>query len=334
MRLQKTDLIAQPYDHVYFSPHLDDVVLSCGGRIALQKSNGEQVLVVSVFTSGVDQKEVEVDDEILAPFLDMQERRKEDAKAMERLQADHLWLDYHEAIRRNPRYQSFVRLTSQVLAGDAPLQEALWSDLTEICHAAHKATLYFPLAVGNHVDHQILFELGTKIEEQGKNTCQVWYYEDVPYAFIPGLLRLRMKLVGATVQSDSPSPALSGQGFLKGIVQIYQGILSTPIIRENATSIQRAFLFLYVLNHVVDVHLRARKQARRQGYWMNPEVIDITTHLQAKLDAVGEYRSQVTPLLGDLETLRLGMERNSASILGGKGLYVERYWRTAAGRGT
>ena len=38
----------QDFDQIYLSPHLDDAVLSCGGRISQQTARGEKVLVVTV----------------------------------------------------------------------------------------------------------------------------------------------------------------------------------------------------------------------------------------------------------------------------------------------
>jgi len=37
------------YDYIYISPHLDDVPLSCGGTICQQKTQGFNILVVTVF---------------------------------------------------------------------------------------------------------------------------------------------------------------------------------------------------------------------------------------------------------------------------------------------
>ncbi|KAB2956573.1 MAG: PIG-L family deacetylase, partial [Thermoanaerobaculia bacterium] len=38
-------------DLLVLSPHLDDAVLSCGGRIADEVARGRDVLVVTVFTA-------------------------------------------------------------------------------------------------------------------------------------------------------------------------------------------------------------------------------------------------------------------------------------------
>ncbi|GAH13034.1 unnamed protein product, partial [marine sediment metagenome] len=76
------------YEHIYFFPHLDDVVFSCGGRIARQRHNRERVLVVTVFSGGLGQSGI--NDPLFAPFVDMDGRRNEDERAMEALKADYL----------------------------------------------------------------------------------------------------------------------------------------------------------------------------------------------------------------------------------------------------
>jgi LmbE family N-acetylglucosaminyl deacetylase len=326
MRLEKGDLATTAYAHVYFSPHLDDAVFACGGNIARQQQNGERVLVVTAFSGESDQRR-KPDDKALAPFVDMDNRRREDEKAMNKLGVDHLWLGYNEAIQRHRRYSSLIGMTSRVLDSDSKLCEALLSDVVKICHRTKGAQYYFPLAVGHHVDHQILFEVGATIEDKERLNSQIQYYEDVAYTFIPGLLRLRMKAIGATTQSDL-SPDLRARWILREIMRTYQGILSLRIIRVNITPIQRILLFLYVLHIVLlDAHLRARRRERRGGRSIHPQTIDITEHLQAKLDAAVEYRSQVAALVGDVETFRQDIERYSASIVGKRGCYVERYWR-------
>ena len=44
------------YNHVYLSPHLDDIALSCAGRIAAQVAAGELVLVVTVFSGSLEKR--------------------------------------------------------------------------------------------------------------------------------------------------------------------------------------------------------------------------------------------------------------------------------------
>ncbi len=315
-----------PTEHtdIFFSPHLDDAALSCGGTIALQRSRGAHVLVVSAFTGEPDPSRRL--NEALVPFSDMPQRREEDLKAMERLQADHLWLGYEEAIHRHRRYQSMIGLTSRVLDEDRPLQGALWADLVGVCDAAKAATLYFPLAVGNHVDHQILFDLGVRAEEAGR---RVRYYEDAPYAFIHGLLQIRLKAIGAVIQADLLPRDLRGGSILQGLRHTRHDILRVHMIRTHLGPVQKALLLSYVLYRVlIDVHLSPLRPGRVSRRCLVPRVLDVTEHLPAKLGATQAYRSQVATLFGDVEAFRDAVQAYSAAVLGKEGRCVERYWES------
>lgn len=39
----------KPYNHVYLSPHLDDVIFSCGSAISKQHRIGDSILVITIF---------------------------------------------------------------------------------------------------------------------------------------------------------------------------------------------------------------------------------------------------------------------------------------------
>ena len=98
------------YRHIYFSPHLDDAVLSCGGRIARQTSAGLPILVVTVFAgSGRGATRAP---RALAPFQDIAARRREDRRALAVVAADHVWLDFPDAIQRHRRYASLLGITA------------------------------------------------------------------------------------------------------------------------------------------------------------------------------------------------------------------------------
>jgi LmbE family N-acetylglucosaminyl deacetylase len=58
----------------------------------------------------------------------------------------------------------------------------------------NQATVYAPLAVGNHIDHQLARDLAWQLRKDG---WQVWYYEDYPYAEEPGKLQLALNQFGS-----------------------------------------------------------------------------------------------------------------------------------------
>lgn len=191
------------YDHLYLSPHLDDVVLSCGGLIRKQTLAGERMLVVTLFAAIPSY-------EHLSPFARFHHllwgrhpdpvgrRRQEDQVALSHLGADPLHLDFLEAIYRGPlREKPSLRLRSGQ-AGQAPrflyrsnkalfgaidlkdegLHVELASAIEEVAERQRKPFLYAPLAVGHHVDHQIARRTADSLRRRG---YPIIYYEDFPY---------------------------------------------------------------------------------------------------------------------------------------------------------
>jgi len=164
---------------VCVSPHPDDAALSCGGFLAQQIAHGRPARILTVFAG--DSPPVGE----LTPFarelhhewgdLDnpMVHRRAEEARAVAALGcAGETW-HYRDAIYRHPAYDSAERLFGPP-ADEAALEEELRARCAEL-----SATLFlFPLAVGRHVDHQLLFRVGWKLWGMG---LPIRFYEDVPY---------------------------------------------------------------------------------------------------------------------------------------------------------
>jgi LmbE family N-acetylglucosaminyl deacetylase len=322
MKLERGDLGRTVYTDVYLSPHLDDVVFCCAGSIATQVHRGDRALVVTAF-SGSNHASPTPLKRSHAPFLEMARRREEDANAMHRLGVDYVRLGYEEAIFRHPTYGSLIGLTSRVLGSDASLCHALHSDILEICQRTRTTRLYVPLAVGHHVDHQILFEIGARIAEHRPLGCEVRCYEDVPYVFIPYLLRRRLVLIGTDcTQADVPRDVRGRPAIGAELLPIYRGILGVKVIANQLTVIQRLLLLVYLLHA-----LRTRNPSPPNRLRLIPEVLDLTAYVSTKLDAVAQYASQVTALFGDIEVFRQRFETYSALIGPAKGRYFERYWR-------
>jgi len=200
------------YHRLYLSPHLDDVVLSCGGLIRKQTLAGERVLVATLF-AGIPSYEH------LSPFArslhllwgrhpdPMGHRRQEDRAVLSHLGADPLHLDFLEAIYRGAlREKTSLRLCSLAChvpgqagqAGQAPeflyrsnralfgaidakdekLHVELASTIEEVAKQQGEPLLYAPLAGGHHVDHRIARRAADSLRRRG---YPVTYYEDFPY---------------------------------------------------------------------------------------------------------------------------------------------------------
>ncbi len=181
--------------HVYLSPHLDDAVLSCGGAIHRQTSAGETVRVVTLFaedaTPGVDLSDFALDlhgqwGNVPRP---MALRRAEDLAALTLLGAEGVHLDYHDAVyRAGPAgewlYPDAEALFEWVHTADPLDSLAIADRLARLIPQEDEMTLYAPLGVGGHVDHQVTQAaaralLGPELFALG---CRLALYEDYPYA--------------------------------------------------------------------------------------------------------------------------------------------------------
>lgn len=186
------------YQHIYLSPHADDAALSCGGRIYDQRRRGERVLVLGFFVHSPPAM-------ALSPFAQgqhdkweltgdpMDHRRAEDMAALRSLGAEVSYLKYLDCIyRRHPltgeaMYASEEEIFGVIDEAESAFHRDLAARIVEIVGPPRPdLTLYAPLAVGHHVDHQLLHRAVVELVVQGYAAS---FYEDYPYAQKPGMLQ-------------------------------------------------------------------------------------------------------------------------------------------------
>lgn len=182
------------YDAIYLSPHLDDAALSCGGQIAQRTARGERVLIVTVMAGdppAADQPATAVSDfvRLLHERWNLGDetvaaRRAEDQAACAILGADCLHLDVLDCIYRTDASGSAFYTTNPALFGavaPADLRQQLPPLCTAFAALPAAGVVISPLAVGNHVDHQLV-----RAAAEATFGTDLQYYEDYPYMRIPG----------------------------------------------------------------------------------------------------------------------------------------------------
>lgn len=178
------------YDAIYLAPHLDDVALSCGGQVYLRCQAGESVLILTIMAGDNNKHGGEA--AAVSAFAQslharwqlatniIAQRRAEDSKACQILGADYLHWEIPDCIYRGEAGTAVSYYDSEEsLWGSIHPQENILIDTLANRFAslpAHK-TIISPLALGNHVDHQIVRKAAE--DHVGTNLC---YYEDYPYA--------------------------------------------------------------------------------------------------------------------------------------------------------
>jgi LmbE family N-acetylglucosaminyl deacetylase len=166
---------------------MDDVALSCGGLVWEQTQAG---LAVSIWTicagdppsGGISPFAKSLHTRWETPEQAAEKRRAEDRAAARRLGA---------VLRQFPIPDCIYRKHSGVFLYDS--EESLWEPLhpdeAGLVEALHRdlagglpsgARLVCPLALGNHVDHQL-----TRAAIEGLS-LPIWYYPDYPYVLEEG----------------------------------------------------------------------------------------------------------------------------------------------------
>jgi LmbE family N-acetylglucosaminyl deacetylase len=175
-----------PRDAFFIQPHYDDVALSCGGAAAAWSAAGVSAHIVTVFASELvdamvgefaahkhSRWQLDDPDEVHAT------RRDEDARAAAAMGCTIRWLGLLDAIYRGDRYTSDASLYDAPHPEEPELALHLATELQNLPEWKPQRQVFVPLGIGQHVDHQLVFETGAELARRG---VEVWAYEDLPYA--------------------------------------------------------------------------------------------------------------------------------------------------------
>jgi LmbE family N-acetylglucosaminyl deacetylase len=325
MQLTHLDAIARHYDTVVISPHFDDAAASCGGRIVDRIKLGEKVLVVTVFTSR-NTGEKPYRKKSAGKLLDYDQRRAEDKAAMELLGVDFIWLGYREFLFRESiplfRYWPCYRETPS----NSTLSQALSSDFLDICRKAGCNRLVLPMAVGQHMDHQVVFQAGIHLLRKKMHPYRIIFYEDYPYILYPYMRYYRMKITGwlrmmPKSKNDIFKPVQSSA--YRDAVELLSG---TPSFKLGPDIIKPLyFLPILIFGLYTQYLMKTRRNILDKGWLFLQEAYDISHTIDQKLDAIMAYRSQLAGTVLKRKRIKDAMSTYSEFIGFPKGRFCERY---------
>jgi LmbE family N-acetylglucosaminyl deacetylase len=183
------------YDHLYISPHFDDVALSCGGQVFRHAAIGDSVLVVTVMAAELPagpQSETVLSlhrrwtDSLGGATVEaiVAQRRAEDREAFAGLRADVLHLPFLDCIYRpgpdgDSLYPGPTDMFGAFNLADVGIIDAVAGALAALPPADH---VYVPLGVGRHIDHGVTRRAAERVFDHPA------YYEDYPYTMVAGAL--------------------------------------------------------------------------------------------------------------------------------------------------
>ncbi|MGM0438900.1 MAG: PIG-L family deacetylase [Patescibacteria group bacterium] len=152
--------------NIYVSPHPDDAILSCGGRI-LNENNKQQV-VINVF-SKLYNKPTEWDKLCGNSENPMKKRVEEDKKILSEVGVKSIYLDFYDNavysdLKNKKRPEGKKELISKKVK-------------KIIARYPGDRKIFFPSGV-DHIDHQLISKIGKQLSKKYK----VIFYEDLPYS--------------------------------------------------------------------------------------------------------------------------------------------------------
>ena len=166
---------------LFLSPHLDDVVFSCGGFAAGLAAAGWDTVLVTAFTRSVVPATgfalaCQLDKGLPADVDYMALRRAEDRAAGTILAfGDIRWLDLPEAPHRG--YGSAPALFG-ALHPDDTIGDDLAARFASLTAELRPDLVLVPQGLGNHVDHQQVIAAAAA----SVPVCSTAFYRDTPYA--------------------------------------------------------------------------------------------------------------------------------------------------------
>ena len=176
---------------LYVSPHLDDVVLSCGGRVAASGREERSAVVVTVFAAPTPLQPptpfAREYHKMMGIVEDPFRRRSEDRASLEVLAAQPVHLQHLDCIYRiRPDGTPLVNDEPDIFrfseAEEQPLIEKVTADLIEVISQTEADKVFVPLALGWHRDHVLTRHVAERAVQLAKGSPRLQYYEDIPYA--------------------------------------------------------------------------------------------------------------------------------------------------------
>ena len=170
---------------VYFSPHLDDAIFSCGGIIAHQVKENCQVSIWSFFTADPPSDNLTLFARILhhrwgkmgKPYS---LRREEDIEACQLLSVEWKHFGFEDCIYRRypsnntPLVRKKADLFHPVKEPETHLEGLLFEVIKR--NLSPQDQIVLPLEAGGHIDHVLVKNVGSLFNNKKL------YYPDFPYA--------------------------------------------------------------------------------------------------------------------------------------------------------
>ncbi len=184
---------------LYLSPHPDDAILSCGGRIISEPGSKT---VVNIF-SGVYEGQTDWDKLCGLTGRPMKARMEEDKKILQEVNVVSIYLDFYD--------RAFYDHLSQKEPEER--SEKVKRKLSEVINKLSPKRVFCPYGI-DHPDHKLTAKIGEKVLKDPI------YYEDLPYSIDRSLKGESNFNLSEGVLDEKINLILSYETQLKGFLKL------------------------------------------------------------------------------------------------------------------
>ena len=236
--------------HVIISPHFDDGVFSCGGMANQLRRAGHSVTIVTMM--GGVREGAAPDTPILQDLLrrweagvdPLRHRQLEDERAAGALGVEfsHIPLTdcVYRAVDGTALYPSEESLFGEVHAADFAPRLLQGIGVPQI---SDSTTVYLPLAVGHHVDHQIVLDWGLSQIAENPGRWAVRFYAEYPYSNADKSTEIALDALGMALRSADYTLGEADMRAKLAAIACYHSQISTfwQDLRDMEADVRRAF---------------------------------------------------------------------------------------------
>ena len=195
--------------HIFISPHFDDGILSCGGTLN-QLAAGHAVTVMTMmgglFAGALPDTPILADlhQRWQAGSNPLLTRRLEDMRALRSIGASHLHIPVADCVYRVVDDMALYP-TEESLFGDVHPKDDAPAFLSQVSIPCADApvTVYIPLAVGHHVDHQIVRDWGLLLLSNKPEQVSIRFYAEYPYLNADKAIDAALTELGISLVADN-----------------------------------------------------------------------------------------------------------------------------------
>ncbi len=218
------------------APHIDDAILCLGGWLLQNKHN--VIDIITIFNTAWSCVNLGLENDQLNDI-----NKLENEEVFKKIKCTRNYWDYPEALARG--YKNWFDVLDYKKDGD--LATSICNRLEKLFCADQYASVFFPMAIEKHVDHELLFCVIQRLLEMKhiNYNMSFYIYEDLPYAYYVDVMQWVTKVKKLFVLKKHIFNITNEFMTKKALLSIYQSQITQKDIEATSLYAQSILPGIY-----------------------------------------------------------------------------------------